>query len=141
MPAVYRARISALRSTCLGVLGDCGVGGSGEPKFRRFTSAETASSKVKIKLPSALKACGSRCPIGALEAQTAPRLEDGQDLVTVALQYLYHNPSPRNKSLTIAERDAMIRTRHAAGKSQAELARQFGISYQRVHQIVHGRRK
>lgn len=64
MPAAYRARISALRSTFLGVFGGYGDWGVGEPKFSRFTSAETASSEVKIKLPSALKACGSRCPIG-----------------------------------------------------------------------------
>ena len=32
----------------------------------------------------------------------------------------------------------MIRTRHAAGELQAELARQFGISYQRVHQMCVG---
>lgn len=31
------------------------------------------------------------------------------------------------------------RARHAASVSQAELARQFGISYQRVHQIIHGK--
>lgn len=64
MPAAYRARISALRSTFLGVLGDSGVEEVGEPGYSRFTSAKTASSKVKIKLPSALKACGSQCPIG-----------------------------------------------------------------------------
>ncbi|MBN1680706.1 MAG: helix-turn-helix transcriptional regulator [Anaerolineae bacterium] len=34
-----------------------------------------------------------------------------------------------------------MRARHAAGVSQAELARQFGISYQRIHQIIHRRRK
>lgn len=65
IPAAYRARISALRSAFLGVLGDIEVEEGGEPGYRRFTSAETASSKVKIKLPSALKACGSICPIGA----------------------------------------------------------------------------
>jgi hypothetical protein len=34
-----------------------------------------------------------------------------------------------------------IRMRYASGVSQAELARQFGISYQRVHQIVNRRRQ
>ena len=71
MPAVYRARISALRSAFLGVLGDSGVEQFGEPGYSRFTSAETASSKVKIKLPSALKACGSQCPIGDTNPQLA----------------------------------------------------------------------
>jgi DNA-binding XRE family transcriptional regulator len=37
------------------------------------------------------------------------------------------------------ERDTLIRARCAAGVSQAELAREFGITYQRVHQIVRGR--
>ncbi len=35
----------------------------------------------------------------------------------------------------------VIRARHTLGLSQAELARQFGASYQRVYQIVHGKRK
>jgi plasmid maintenance system antidote protein VapI len=29
----------------------------------------------------------------------------------------------------------------AGGVSQADLAREFGISYQRIHQIVRGRRR
>lgn len=47
---------------------------------------------------------------------------------------------PEN-TLTIRERNGIIRDRYAAGVSQVELARQFDISYQRVHQIVHGQRK
>jgi ribosome-binding protein aMBF1 (putative translation factor) len=50
-------------------------------------------------------------------------------------------PSPPDQTLTTKERNIIIRARHAAGVSQVELARQFGISHQRVHQIVHGRRK
>jgi len=43
--------------------------------------------------------------------------------------------------LSLSVHDSIIaRARHAAGVSQAELARQFGVSYQRGHQIVHGRR-
>jgi ribosome-binding protein aMBF1 (putative translation factor) len=49
--------------------------------------------------------------------------------------------SPPDPTLTTRERNIIIRARYAAGVSQAELARQFGISYQRIHQIVHGRRK
>lgn len=74
MPAAYRARISALRSTFLGVLGDSGVEVVGEPGYSRFTREKTASSKVKIKLPSALKACGSQCPIGAYTPGDSTRL-------------------------------------------------------------------
>ncbi|GAB4574673.1 MAG: hypothetical protein Kow0077_22390 [Anaerolineae bacterium] len=49
--------------------------------------------------------------------------------------------SPPDEVHTIRERDRLIRARHAAGESQASLARTFGISYQRVHQIVHGQRQ
>jgi ribosome-binding protein aMBF1 (putative translation factor) len=57
------------------------------------------------------------------------------------LARLNTNPSPPDPALSTRERNIIIRARHAAGVSQAELARQFGISYQRVHQIVHGKRK
>ncbi|MFC1961359.1 sigma factor-like helix-turn-helix DNA-binding protein [Chloroflexota bacterium] len=50
-------------------------------------------------------------------------------------------PKPVLPSLTTRERNIMIRARYAAGESQADLARDFGISYQRVHQIVTGKRK
>jgi hypothetical protein len=76
-----------------------------------------------------------RCP----EAQTAPTLEDGTNLVPAALEFVYNTPSLPDTSLGTKERDAIIRERYAAGVSQAELARQFGISYQRIHQIVHGK--
>ncbi|MCZ7554589.1 MAG: hypothetical protein M5U05_18760 [Anaerolineales bacterium] len=39
------------------------------------------------------------------------------------------------------ERNVEIRARYAAGMSVPELARLFGISEQRVHQIVRGKRK
>ena len=38
-------------------------------------------------------------------------------------------------------RNAEIRARHHAGESLSTLAEAFGISEQRVHQIVQGRRK
>jgi hypothetical protein len=76
-----------------------------------------------------------------LEAQIAPNLEQGENLVSAALYFVYDYPPLLDKSLSIQERDTLIRTRYAASPSQAELARQFGISYQRVHQIVHGRQK
>jgi ribosome-binding protein aMBF1 (putative translation factor) len=82
---------------------------------------------------------GILCPIGALEAQTAPGLKQMPISVSAVLQSLYGNPSQRDRPFTMARRDTIIRARHAAGVSQAELARQFGISYQRIHQIVHER--
>jgi hypothetical protein len=72
-----------------------------------------------------------------LGAQIAPNLEPGEDLVASALYFVYDYPAQFDQSLSIQERDTLIRARYASGVSQAELARQFGISYQRVHQIVH----
>jgi len=39
------------------------------------------------------------------------------------------------------DRNAAIRTRHSAGETISDLAREFGISPQRVSQIVRGKRK
>jgi ribosome-binding protein aMBF1 (putative translation factor) len=50
-------------------------------------------------------------------------------------------PSPRKSPLTPRERDIIMRARCAAGKSQADLAREFGIPYQRIHQAAYGKRK
>src|SRR5690554_2991999 len=61
-PWAYRSRISELRLCFLRVLGGCAVEGSRVPGYSRSTRKATASSKVKLKLPSALKACGSRSP-------------------------------------------------------------------------------
>ena len=43
--------------------------------------------------------------------------------------------------VNIRQSDALLCVPYSAGVSQAGLARQFGISYQRVYQIVHGRRR
>jgi len=61
--------------------------------------------------------------------------------VAYILARLNAQPSPPDPSLTTRERNIIIRARYAAGDSQAELARLFGISYQRVYQIVHGKRR
>ncbi|MBN2470416.1 MAG: helix-turn-helix domain-containing protein [Anaerolineae bacterium] len=37
------------------------------------------------------------------------------------------------------KRNKIIRARYAAGESQAQLARDFGISYQRVYQIIYSK--
>ena len=39
------------------------------------------------------------------------------------------------------ERNANIRSEYAAGSTLAELAERYGISEQRIHQIIHGKRK
>ena len=57
------------------------------------------------------------------------------------LRLLRALPSPPDPTLTTRERNIIIRARYAAGETQAQLARDFGLSPQRVHQIVHNRRK
>jgi hypothetical protein len=52
------------------------------------------------------------------------------------LIYYDHDFTPR---LTTAQRNNLIRERYAAGEKISELARAFGISPQRIFQIVRGR--
>jgi DNA-directed RNA polymerase sigma subunit (sigma70/sigma32) len=68
-------------------------------------------------------------------------LKSVNSAVAYILAKLNSLPVQPDPTLTTRERNIIIRARYAAGESQANLARQFGISYQRVHQIVHGRRK
>jgi ribosome-binding protein aMBF1 (putative translation factor) len=68
-------------------------------------------------------------------------LKSVNSAVSYLLNKLNSLPSSPDLTLTTRERNIIIRARYAAGVSQAELARQFGISYQRVHQIVHGKRR
>jgi hypothetical protein len=56
--------------------------------------------------------------------------------VSRVLKRLRRLPQPPNPTLTVKERNRIIRARFAAGESEANLARVFGISYQRIHQIV-----
>jgi ribosome-binding protein aMBF1 (putative translation factor) len=77
---------------------------------------------------------------GAYDPQIGPPLISVAESVQFFLERLRAIPSLPDPTLTTHERNIIIRARHAAGVSQADLARQFGISYQRVHQIVHGRR-
>jgi hypothetical protein len=86
-----------------------------------------------------------------LKAETrllaAVRAENGLALWLVnsaverILARLNTQSAPPDPSLTTRGRNNTIRARYAAGVPQAELARPFGISYQPVHQIVHGKRK
>jgi transposase-like protein len=43
--------------------------------------------------------------------------------------------------LDTRSRDELIRKRHAAGERISDLAREFGITPQRVHQIVNDKQK
>jgi hypothetical protein len=80
-------------------------------------------------------------PIRACKSQIAPSLWSIPYAASRILARLNTAPSQSDYMLTTRERNIVIRAWYAAGVSQADLARQFGISYQRVHQIIHGRRK
>jgi hypothetical protein len=60
------------------------------------------------------------------------------------LEMLYDSPFPAEPQNNLvpekAERNAEICARYEAGESVSELAVEFGISEQRVSQIIHGRR-
>ncbi|MCC6974765.1 MAG: hypothetical protein IT322_12245 [Anaerolineae bacterium] len=53
------------------------------------------------------------------------------------MKRLYVASSQPDKPLTIAERNELIRSRYRAGETMQALATAFGISFQRVHQIIH----
>lgn len=59
------------------------------------------------------------------------------------LQQLYRGFSlpPAPVSPLKRERNTAIRAQYAAGMSVPDLARRFGISEQRVHQVLRGRKK
>jgi DNA-binding NarL/FixJ family response regulator len=60
----------------------------------------------------------------------------------VYLLYRHQPLPPTPKSNTKkTKRNAEIQALHAQGMSIPELARKFGVSEQRIHQILRGRRK
>ncbi len=63
-------------------------------------------------------------------AQNGPALKSVPSTVSFLLHRLNLPPKPSDPTLTTKERNIIIRAWYAAGISQAELARQFGISYQ-----------
>ena len=73
---------------------------------------------------------------GAYGPQIGPPLMFVAEAVLHILEQLNSQSSPPDQTLTTRKRNIIIRARYAAGVSQADFARQFGISYQRVHQIV-----
>jgi Mor family transcriptional regulator len=58
--------------------------------------------------------------------------------VRVLLNLLYPGVSQR---MTAANRNHIIRQRFADGEGLSDLAREYGISPQRVYQIVHNRNR
>ena len=59
--------------------------------------------------------------------------------VIVVLESIFTDFSPRKaKETLLLARNRRIRERFALGESTQNLAREFGISRQRVYQIMHG---
>ena len=69
-----------------------------------------------------------------------------EDAVRLILDQLYQGvplpPTPQTDSTkTKSGRNTEIRARYAAGETVPELAEAYGISHQRIHQILQGKRK
>jgi Mor family transcriptional regulator len=72
-------------------------------------------------------------------AQIARGLSRTIAAVRCLLHRLYDQPLRPDQSHITKERNSQILARYAAGETQADLARAFGISYQRIHQIIEAR--
>jgi len=72
-------------------------------------------------------------------AQIAPDSNAVSDASFNILKRLYRTPPLPEKALLKTERNKLICERHATGETLERLASEFGISFQRVHQIVHQR--
>ncbi len=72
-------------------------------------------------------------------AQIAPSLNEPSGASFNILKRLYATLPRPEKALLKTERNQIIRTRYAAGETLECLASEFGISFQRVHQIVNQR--
>jgi len=55
------------------------------------------------------------------------------------LKRLYATPLLPDKVMLKAERNKLIREQYATGETLERLAGEFGISFQRIHQIVNQR--
>jgi len=79
------------------------------------------------------------CPYGGYGAQIAPELNSVAGAAFNILKRLYATPLLPDKVMLKAERNKIIRDQYATGKTLKQLADEFGISLQRVHQIVNQR--
>ena len=95
-----------------------------------------AAQRQGTKMLQLLKSWSKHCPIGDCGAQTVSGLNRVQLAIRHLLTLLYPTPPQPDSSLTFAERNRTIRERHQAGESLRQLARAFGISSQRVQQII-----
>jgi hypothetical protein len=81
----------------------------------------------------------NRKALQGYEAQIGGTLEPVALAVARILRRLHILPQPPDSTLLVQERNQIIMARFEAGESQANLVRAFGITYQRVHQIVWGK--
>jgi DNA-directed RNA polymerase sigma subunit (sigma70/sigma32) len=77
---------------------------------------------------------------GALRAQYGRNLTPVENAVYVLLRKLYAIPRFR-KDVLKQQRNTIIRARFAEGATLENLAAEYNISVQRVHQIVHFRHR
>jgi Sigma-70, region 4 len=91
----------------------------------------------KARNGASLKDTTDLCSIGAFGSPNAPILEPVSGAVFRVLRRIqrlrYQPPRP---ALSYQERNRIIHARYEAGESQADIARDLGISYQRIHQII-----
>ena len=90
------------------------------------------------------------CPYGDSEAQNAPLFLNPTAHASYGiLKRLYAKPAEpqptirrsRNKPTQPSERNRQIRGRYQAGETLMQLATAYGVSYQRIHQIVRSQPK
>ncbi len=77
------------------------------------------------------------CPIGATEPQIAANRNRVHCAVQCILVRLYSCFAQPKRTYKKPERNALIRAHYDAGATLQELADEFGLSIQRVSQIVH----
>ena len=78
-------------------------------------------------------------PHRAAGARNGSALNRSSLAAALVLQLLYSTPKPPEKPFSKKERNNFIRARYAGGETMESLAREFGITVQRVYQIVHHR--
>jgi hypothetical protein len=93
------------------------------------------------RLSSVIGVDNLHCPVRGSEAQICSALEPVELAVTRILSRIHSLLLLPFPTLLIKERNEIIIARFEASESQAVLARVFGITYQRVHQIVRGKHR
>ncbi len=83
-------------------------------------------------------------PLWGLRGSCCATPLDGSARICQHLYLSYDTPPKKPVSATtphLVDRNQQIRDRYDAGESLSDLAKAFGISPQRISQIIHGRRK